>query len=64
MAFAVTKKAAPKATPAPEVGVESETVGAVTMTFAIADVTAVPFESVTRAVSAVTPEAVGVHVVE
>ena len=63
VAFAVTKKAAPKVTPAVEVGAESATVGAVTMTFAIADVTVVPFESVTRAVSAVTPATVGVHVV-
>jgi hypothetical protein len=64
VAFAVMTKAAPKVTPAPEVGAESATLGAVTVTFTLAVVTWVPLESVTRAVSAVTPEAVGVHVVE
>jgi hypothetical protein len=43
----------------------SATAGAaVTVTLIVADVTAVPLESVTRAVNAVMPEAVGVHVVE
>ena len=45
----------------PAVGAVRVTVGAVTMTFTIADVTAVPLESVTRAVSAVMPAAVGVQ---
>jgi hypothetical protein len=46
------------------VGAVSATLGTVTVTFTLAVVTWVPLESVTRAVSAVTPEAVGVHVVE
>jgi hypothetical protein len=46
------------------VGAVSATLGTVTVTFTLADVTVVPLESVTRAVSAVTPATVGVHVVE
>ena len=49
---------------APAVGAVRMTVGAVTFTLTMAEVTAVPLESVTRAVNAATPEAVGVHVVE
>ena len=64
LAVAVRATATPKVTPAPDVGAVSATLGTVTVTFTLADVTVVPLESVTRAVSAVTPEAVGVHVVE
>jgi hypothetical protein len=65
LAVAVRATATPNVAPAPAVGAVSATTGAaVTVTLIVADVTVVPFESVTRAVSAVTPEAVGVHVVE
>ena len=53
-AVAVSATATPRVTPAPAVGAVSATTGAaVTVTFTLAEVTVVPLESVTRAVSAV-----------
>jgi hypothetical protein len=48
----------------PAVGAVSATEGAVTVTFTVAEVTLVPFESVTRVVSAKTPAADGVQLTE
>ena len=61
VAVAVSAVIAPRVTPAPAVGLVRTTLGAVTFTLTTEEVTAVPFESVTRAVRAVIPEAVGVQ---
>ena len=61
LAVAVSATGDPRVAPEPAVGAVSATLGAVTLTFAITDVIDTPFESVTRAVSAVIPAAVGVQ---
>ena len=61
VATALRDVAVPRITPAPAVGAVSATVGAVTLTLTMVDVIVVPFESVTFAVRAVIPEAVGVQ---
>ena len=62
LAVAWSGTATPIVKPAPAVGGVSATAGAaVTVTLIVAEVTVVPFESVTFAVRAVIPEAVGVQ---
>ena len=63
-AVALNVAAVPSVNDAPLVGAVRETVGtpaAATVTLTIDEATAVPFESVTRAVSDVIPAAVGVQ---
>ena len=65
VALADNVVATPMATVDPATGAVRATVGAEgTMTLTTAEVAVAPAESVTRAVSAVTPEAVGVHVTD
>lgn len=63
-AVAESVSAVPTLAVAPAVGAVSETVGPATVTFTTDDVAVVPFESVARAVNAVTPVADGVHEME
>jgi hypothetical protein len=63
-AEAESATATPAVGVAPAEGAVSTTDGAVTLTLTIKEVTAVPFESVTRAVRAFMPAVVGVHVME
>ena len=61
VATALRETADPSVAPEPPAGAVSATVGAVTLTLTVEEVTIVPLESVTLAVSAVIPEAVGVQ---
>ncbi len=66
-AVALNVAAVPSVSDAPLVGAVRATVGtpaAATVTLTAEEVVAVPFESVTRAVSAKFPAADGIHVVE
>jgi hypothetical protein len=64
VAFAERVTELPRVTLVPAVGAVRATVGAVTLTFAIEETAVCPFESVTLAVTANTPAAVGVQVAE
>ena len=64
LALATSAVAVPSVTDVPATGLVSVTVGAVTLTLTTDDVTWVLLESVTRAVSAVMPDAAGVQVIE
>lgn len=59
VAVALSDTTVPEVTDAPALGAVSATVGAVTLTLTIADVTVVPAESVTRAVRAKIPDVAG-----
>jgi hypothetical protein len=61
---AVSATATPSVTPEPAVGLVMATLGAVTFTFTTEEVTAVPFVSVTLAVRAMMPAAVGIQLTE
>ena len=61
LAVAVSVTGVPRVAPEPAAGAVSAMLGAVTLTFTITDVIETPFESVTRAVRAVMPAAVGVQ---
>jgi hypothetical protein len=59
LAVAETVVAVPRATVEPATGAVNATLGAVILTFTITEVALAPLESVTFAVNAVTPAAVG-----